>query len=70
MCYHYSNTADKVTLEERYTVEHHKVYEDQYEVIYHNDGFAHNKMPVITAMNLIKYSCTNGDLSGIGLSTI
>jgi putative SOS response-associated peptidase YedK len=45
MCYHYSLVADKPTLEERYTNE----LIAEYDAIYHNDGFAHNAMPVITA---------------------
>jgi putative SOS response-associated peptidase YedK len=45
MCYHYALTADKPTLEERYTNE----LIAEYDAIYHNDGFAHRAMPVITA---------------------
>lgn len=45
MCYHYSLTANKGELEDRYRVE----LEAEYQAIYHNDGFAHNAMPVITA---------------------
>ncbi len=45
MCYHYALWADKPTLEERYTNE----LIAEYDAIYHNDGFSHRAMPVITA---------------------
>lgn len=45
MCYHYALEADKPTLEERYTNE----LIAEYDAIYHNDGFGHHAMPVITA---------------------
>jgi putative SOS response-associated peptidase YedK len=51
MCYHYSLDADKVELETRYSLEDDETIAlmAEYDVVYHNDGFGHKPMPVITA---------------------
>ena len=51
MCYHYSLTSDKYEISSRYALEDEETIAlmREYDVIYHNDGFAHRPMPVITA---------------------
>ncbi|WP_345951287.1 SOS response-associated peptidase [Mucilaginibacter sp. PAMB04274] len=51
MCYHYALTADKVEISTRYALEDEETIElmNDYDIVYHNDGFAHRAMPVITA---------------------
>ena len=51
MCYHYSLIANKIELESRYSLEDDETIElmSEYDVVYHNDGFAHRPMPIITA---------------------
>jgi putative SOS response-associated peptidase YedK len=58
MCYHYALWADKPTLEERYTNE----LIAEYDAIYHNDGFSHRAMPVITADEPTKIQLYNWGL--------
>jgi len=47
MCYHYAVTAEKEVLEERFQSYFNDV--GDYLPVYHNDGFTHRAMPVITA---------------------
>lgn len=47
MCYHYSVTAKKEKLEDRFKVKFKPEYE--HIPVYHRDGFSHKEMPIITA---------------------
>lgn len=47
MCYHYSQTSNKEALEERFKAELQEGA--KIEPVYHNNGFQHRAMPVITA---------------------
>lgn len=51
MCYHYSLTAEKIELASRYGLEDDEMIAlmEEYAIVYHNDGFGHHPMPVITA---------------------
>lgn len=51
MCYHYSLTADKFEISTRYALEDEETIAlmNEYDIVYHNDGFGHRAMPVITA---------------------
>ncbi|RYY72277.1 MAG: SOS response-associated peptidase [Chitinophagaceae bacterium] len=51
MCYHYSLTADKFEISTRYSLEDPETIAlmNEYDIVYHNDGFGHRPMPVITA---------------------
>jgi putative SOS response-associated peptidase YedK len=58
MCYHYTVVSEPEKMAVRFDAE----ILDEYDAIYHSDGFAHNAMPVITADDPDKIQAYNWGL--------